>query len=60
MIESRIEELQDSFWAESEEEYTQEWRDELTVEERAMVAQWDRGYVDGLYALCRMISKREG
>ncbi len=29
------------FWAETNENWTQEWRDDLTKEEAALVAQWD-------------------
>ena len=52
---ARIEELQDLFWSETEDEWTQEWRDDLTPEESALVDEWDRAYDSGMLKLMERI-----
>lgn len=47
----RYEELQQLFWSETNESETQEWRDELTEEEAAMVKQWDSELQSGIAKL---------
>jgi len=44
----RIEELGACFWDESNEEWTQEWRDDLNPAEAALIAEWDRSYDNGI------------
>lgn len=39
--EGRIQEISALFWAESNEDRAQEWRDELTEEEICLVKRWD-------------------
>ena len=39
--EERQDELSELFWAETNDEDSQEWRNELTAEEAALVAKWD-------------------
>lgn len=48
----RIQEMVALFWAETNEEWTQEWRDELTKEEAALVCRWDRDFEMGLSKMC--------
>lgn len=40
------------WWSETEEDWTQEWRNELRVEELALVESWDRRYSSGFYQMC--------
>lgn len=42
----RVEELSDLFWNETNDEETQEWREDLTPTEEKLVRMWDKGYVD--------------
>ena len=49
--------MQDLFWAETNEEWTQEWRDDLTNEESAIVDKWDADVDKGLYNLCKAIAE---
>ncbi len=44
-------ELQDLWGNETNEDWTQEWRDDLSEEELALVDQWDKQYDSGI---CRM------
>lgn len=37
----RIRQMEDNFWAETNDPSTEEWRENLTAEELALVAQWD-------------------
>ena len=37
----RMREMEDLFWSESIDPETEEWRDYLTAEEAAVVADWD-------------------
>ena len=40
----RIEELEFCFFAETNDPETEEWRDDLTPEEAALVAEWDKAF----------------
>lgn len=48
------------WWSETEEDYTQEWRDELRGEELALVESWDRRYSSGVYQMCLDILQGNG
>ena len=48
------------WWSETEEDCTQEWRDELRGEELALVESWDRRYSSGVYQLCLDILQGNG
>ncbi|MGO5114205.1 hypothetical protein ACTQ33_04115 [Candidatus Avoscillospira sp. LCP25S3_F1] len=37
----RIRQMKDNFWAETNDPTTEEWREDLTDEELALVARWD-------------------
>lgn len=51
----RRKELESLFWAETNEDWTQEWRDDLTPEEAVMVEKWDRDYETGLAQMCEVL-----
>jgi hypothetical protein len=53
----RIEELEDCFWNESNDEYTQEWRDDLNAEEEQIVSEWDQNYNSAFTSMCKEILK---
>ena len=55
--EARYEQLYWLWENETNDEETQEWRNELTAEEQALVDQWDYGFNDGLR---RMFQDLEG
>lgn len=59
ITDERIEELSPLFWAETNDPESEEWRDELTAEETALVEQWDRQVETGVYSLCKAILGRE-
>jgi len=40
----RLDELEECFWSETNDEWTQEWRDELSPAESAIVDEWDGDY----------------
>lgn len=44
---------------ETEDEETQEWRDELTADEAALVGQWDKQYSTGFAKLVEEIRRTE-
>ena len=51
--EERLQEIDRLFWAETNDPRTEEWREDLTPEEAALVAEWDEGVaaaVDKMYA----------
>nr|WP_325220004.1 hypothetical protein [uncultured Oscillibacter sp.] len=48
------------WWSETEEDCTQEWRDELRGEELALVESWDQRYSSGAYQLCLDILQGNG
>lgn len=56
---SRYEELHGLFWDETNEEWTQEWREDLTQEEAALVAQWDERVRKGMLKMCQKIIEME-
>lgn len=53
----RIEELESYFWDETNDEETQEWRDDLTEEERKIVDVWDNKYATAFNGLLGEIAK---
>lgn len=55
----REEELSWCFWNETNEPETQEWRDELTEDEAAMVEQWDEQTADAICSLAQRILELE-
>lgn len=48
ITDERKQELESLFWAETNEDWTQEWRDDLTPEEAALVEKMDRDFEEGL------------
>lgn len=58
MTEERREDLLHLWWEETSEDWTQEWRDELTPEEAALVDSWDSGFINGIARMIR--DSREG
>jgi len=59
LTEERLEQLQSLWWEETNEDWTQEWRDSLTPEEQATVEGWDSHYCDGVLKMCQEIVKKE-
>jgi len=55
ITQDRIDEMEDDFWSESNDEDTQEWREDLTEEETKVVDKWDRKYAQGTVSLCQQI-----
>ena len=53
--EDRLEELKEWHDAETNDPETQEWRDDLTPDEQAVVAKWDRQYALGIGKLAKAI-----
>ena len=51
----RLDDLHDLFWSESNEEWTQKWRDGLTTEESALIDTWDNAVDQGMYNICKRI-----
>jgi len=47
------------WWDETNEDWTQEWRDNLNKEERALVEQWDEQYESGFQRICQKILKAD-
>ena len=47
------------WWSETNEKWTQEWRDGLNGEELALVESWDRRFSSGVYQLCLDILQAE-
>ena len=37
----RLQQMEDNFWAETNDPDTEEWREDLNAEEAALVAEWD-------------------
>lgn len=54
-----VEELEALFWDETNEEWTQAWREDLTQEEVALVAQWDERVRKGMLKMCQDILRLE-
>lgn len=44
--EERVKELLDLYWNETNDEETQEWREDLTPTEKKLVRTWDKDYDD--------------
>ncbi len=57
--EERKAELQELWWDETNEDWTQEWRDELTKEEQALINQWDEQYGAGSLRMCQEILQQD-
>ena len=57
ITDERRQELASLFWDETNEEWTQEWRDNLTPEEVALVEKWDHDFETGLAEMCEMFRK---
>lgn len=53
VTEEREEELQSCFWNETNEPETEEWRENLTADEAAMVEQWDAQCLSGYQKLAQ-------
>ncbi|MCL1810414.1 MAG: hypothetical protein FWG42_11725 [Clostridiales bacterium] len=51
----RLEEISSYFNDETNDEETQEWRDDLTSEECELITEWDDNYAKGVYRLCKAI-----
>ena len=51
----RIEEMESLFWSETNEDWTQDWREELTDEEDALICEWDEKVRRGMLNLCNEI-----
>lgn len=51
--------LQTCWSAETEDAYTETWRDELTMEELALVEQWDADYMSQVRDILRAIADAE-
>jgi len=51
----RRDELLELFWSETNEDWTQEWRDDLTPEESVLVDGWDDAYEKGVLRLMERI-----
>lgn len=52
ITDQRRDELRSLFWAETNEDWTQEWRNELTSEEAALIEKWDRDLETGWARMC--------
>jgi len=55
LSDDRLDELSECFWSETNEDWTQEWRDYLTAEESALVDEWDAGVAEGMYKIAKRI-----
>lgn len=59
ITEKRLEYLQWVWGEESEDPETQDWREDLTIEEQRLVATWDRSFNLGVRSLCQQILEHE-
>ena len=50
-----MDEMEEDFWSESNDEDTQEWREDLTDEEIKVIDKWDRKYAQGTVNVCKQI-----
>lgn len=57
ITDERKQELESLFWDETNEEWTQGWREDLTPEEATMVEKWDQDFETGLAQMCEMSRK---
>ncbi|MET1247633.1 hypothetical protein ABWW58_02455 [Sporolactobacillus sp. STCC-11] len=55
----RMSELSELFWSETNDEETQQWRDELNEEEEHMVSDWDGKLASSMKPLCKKIIELE-
>lgn len=53
--EERLQELQSDYGNETSDEETQEWREDLTNEEKMLVGIWDRRFAEGVSAILEKI-----
>ena len=62
MTKERREDLRHLWWEETNEDWTQEWRDELTPEEAALVDGWDSDFDNEIARMIRdaYAPKKEG
>ncbi len=58
MTERRYEELMWLWENETNEEETQEWRDELSNEEQELIDRWDNGFYSGLSGMFQDLMRR--
>lgn len=56
--EERLEELESYFWAETDEEESQEWRENLSEEEAQLIDEWDEKYNIAYYKVITEIHKQ--
>lgn len=59
MDNERREDLYRLWCNETNEAETQEWREDLSLEELDLVAQWDMGHAQGVHTLCSRLLIRE-
>jgi vacuolar-type H+-ATPase catalytic subunit A/Vma1 len=57
ITEIREYEMYDNWMAETSDDWTQEWRDELNEEEEKLVDEWENQYYGAYVKLCNEISK---
>lgn len=57
LTETRYQHLMWLWENETNDEETQEWRDELDADEQALVEQWDYGFFDGLRRMYQDLTK---
>ena len=55
----RFEELNSYFWQESNDIETQEWREELTAEEAALIDEWDEQNRLCMLRMCEKILEND-
>lgn len=55
----RVDELRHYWHTETDEEYMQDWRNELTSDEEKIVAAWDNQYNIGIAKICQQILELE-
>ena len=55
ITDERLEDLHKMFWSETNENWTREWREELTDEEDALIYEWDEEVSRGFMNLCTEI-----
>ena len=55
ITEERLEDIKDMFWTETNEDWTREWREDLTDEEASLVDEWDDAVDRGFYKLAKRI-----
>jgi hypothetical protein len=55
----REDDMYSNWCEETNESWTQEWRDELTEDEQKLVDSWDRRYSTGVKKMCERILELE-